>query len=206
MKTKSSVTPWMQAPERLAAFSDGVFAVIITIMVLELRPPTVTTLSGLLPLWPTFLSYLVSYVFIAIVWVNHHHLLAFAHTATDRLIWTNFAHLFMVSLVPFSTAWIAASKLAAAPVFIYAAVFVLVNAAFLAFETEALSQAGDEISPRTKRSKKIRSLSTLTAFAAAMLFSFWSPVVAFALVCSVLLVYLRPHGAGRTGSILAAQR
>jgi uncharacterized membrane protein len=95
-------------PERLGAFSDGVFAVIITIMVLDLRPPSGATLAALLPLWPAALSYAVSYLFIAIVWVNHHHLLRFAEHATPRLIWVNFAHLFMVSLVPFSTAWVGA--------------------------------------------------------------------------------------------------
>ena len=79
-------------PERLGAFSDGVFAVIITIMVLDLRPPPQPTLAALLTLWPAALSYAVSYLFIAIVWVNHHHLLRFAEHATPRLIWVNFAH------------------------------------------------------------------------------------------------------------------
>ena len=77
---------------------------IITIIVLDLRPPSEATLSALLRLWPAALSYVVSYLFIAIVWVNHHHLLRFAREATPKLIWWNFAHLFMVSLVPFLTA------------------------------------------------------------------------------------------------------
>src|SRR5262245_40838434 len=85
---------------RLASFSDGVFAVIITIMVLELKPPQLPTFAGLLPLWPTALSYIVSYYFIAIVWLNHHHLLRFFPHSSPRLIWINFVHLFMVSLVP----------------------------------------------------------------------------------------------------------
>ena len=80
--------------ERLSAFSDGVFAVLITVLVLELRPPESPTFKALLSLWPTWLSYAVSYLFIAIVWVNHHHLLRFAEHATPRLIWINFAHLF----------------------------------------------------------------------------------------------------------------
>ena len=128
-------------PERLGAFSDGVFAVIITIMVLDLRPPPQPTLGALLPLWSAGLSYVVSYLFIAIIWVNHHHLLRFAEHATLRLIWVNFAHLFMVSLVPFSTAWVADTRLAAVPVSVYAAVFVLVNLAYCAFVWEALAQA-----------------------------------------------------------------
>src|SRR5436189_2822519 len=127
------MTEQRATPERLGAFSDAVFAVIITIMVLDLRPPSEPTLAALVPLWPTALSYAVSYLFIAIIWVNHHHLLRFTREATSQLIWWNFAHLFMVSLVPATTAWMAATKLAAAPVFVYALVFVLVETAYIAF-------------------------------------------------------------------------
>ncbi len=87
--------------ERLTAFSDAVFAVIITIMVLDLKPPAQATLSALLPLWPTALSYAVSYLFVAIIWINHHRLLLLARGATPKLIWWNFVHLFMTSLIPF---------------------------------------------------------------------------------------------------------
>jgi uncharacterized membrane protein len=97
-------------PERLAAFPDGVFSVIITIMVLDLKPPTEATLKALLPPWSAALSYAVSYLFVSIIWVNHHHLLKFAGEATSQLIWWNFAHLFVVSLVPATTAWMAATK------------------------------------------------------------------------------------------------
>src|SRR5262249_10747622 len=96
--------------ERLTAFSDGVFSVIITIMVLDLKPPAQAKLSALLPLWPTALSYAVSYLFVAIIWINHHRLLLFAHDATPKLIWWNFGHLFMTSLIPYSTAWIAGNE------------------------------------------------------------------------------------------------
>jgi uncharacterized membrane protein len=152
-------------PERLAAFSDGVFAVIITIMVLDVKPPAEGTLKALLPLWPTALSYTVSYLFVAIIWVNHHHLLRFTHEATSGLIWWNFAHLFMVSLVPATTAWMAATKLAAAPIFVYALVFVLVEIAYIAFERAALSQASDsDITPRLRRITRIRSYLALDMF------------------------------------------
>src|SRR5256885_9751255 len=92
-------------PERLSAFSDGVFAVLITVLVLDLRPPELPTFKALLLLWPTWLSYAVSYVFIAIVWANHHHLLSYATKATPSLMWFNFAHLFSVSLLPLYNAW-----------------------------------------------------------------------------------------------------
>ncbi len=182
-------------PERLAAFSDGVFSVIITIMVLDLRPPSEPTLKALLPLWPTALSYAVSYLFVAIIWVNHHYLLKFCHDATPKLIWWNFAHLFMVSLVPATTIWMAATRLAAAPVFVYALVFVLVDIAYVAFQSEALSQATDiDISPRLRRMTKIRSFLTLGMFSVATAISFWSPFTGLALVCCVLLIHLSPRG------------
>ena len=99
-------------PERLSAFSDAVFAVLITVLVLELHPPEFLTFQALLLLWPTWLSYAVSYLFIAIVWANHHYLMRYATEATPRLMWFNFWHLFSVSLLPLSTAWMSVSKLA----------------------------------------------------------------------------------------------
>ena len=83
-----------RSPERLSLFSDAVFAVLITVLVLDLHPPELPTFKALLSLWPRWLSYAVSYLFIAIVWVNHHHLLHYATEATPRLMWFNFAHLF----------------------------------------------------------------------------------------------------------------
>ena len=183
--------------ERLTAFSDGVFSVIITIMVLDLKPPAQAQLSALLPLWPTALSYAVSYLFVAIIWINHHRLLLFAHDAKPKLIWWNFAHLFMTSLIPYSTAWIADTKLAAGSVIFYATVFVLVNVAFLGYQQEALSQAStSEVSLRTRHLTWVRALVTLAIFLSAVCMAYWHPLAGFGLVCSVLLVYLRPQVPG----------
>ncbi len=229
--------------ERLAALSDGMFAVILTIMVLDLqrfhsccipkpqmlsgfftkkkppsatvkygymycgtdlRPPAEATLDALIPLWPILLSYLVSYLFIAIIWVNHHHLLGFARAATAGLIWWNFAHLFLVSLVPATTAWMAATRLAQAPVFVYALVFVLVEIAYIAFEHTVFSQATErELPQHRRRAARIRSCIALLVFTLAAILSFRSPPSGLALVCCVLLIYLSPRlpellaGAGR---------
>ena len=99
-----------RTPEGLNAFSDGVFAVLITVLVLDLHPPELPTFKALVSFWPMGLSYAVSYLFIAIVWTNHHHLIRYATEATPYLMWSNFAHLFSVSLLPLSTAWMAVSK------------------------------------------------------------------------------------------------
>ena len=109
------------SPERLRLFSDGVFAIIITILVLELHAPSENQWSALVDLWPEAVSYVVSYLFIAIVWVNHHHVLRFADLATSRLIWVNFAHLFTVSLLPFTTSWVAKTHFGGVAVCAYAA-------------------------------------------------------------------------------------
>lgn len=180
-------------PDRVRAFSDGVFAVLITILVLELKPPNAHGFSALLPLWPTGLSYVVSYVFIAIVWVNHHHLFNYAQVATPRLVWSNFAHLFSVSLIPFTTEWIADSRLAAAPVALYAAVFVLVNITYLALCWEAVDRPSHEdISARMRRMLQMRSFITLGIFITAALIALRWPVVAMSLIVLCLIGYLRP--------------
>src|SRR4051812_7379242 len=90
---------------RLEAFSDGVLAIIITIMVLELRPPEKTTVDALLELAPKFLSYVLSFVYVGIYWNNHHHLLQIAQTINGRVLWANLNLLFWLSLFPFGTAW-----------------------------------------------------------------------------------------------------
>ncbi len=179
--------------DRVRFFSDGVFAVLITILVLDLKPPHANTFSALLPLWPTGLSYAVSYVFIAIVWVNHHHLFGYAEVATPRLVWFNFAHLFSVSLIPFATVWIADSRLAAAPVALYAAIFVLVNVTYLALCREAVDRpANEDVSQVMRRLLRMRSFVTIGVFAAAAAVALKWPVVAMALICLCLVGYLRP--------------
>ena len=183
--------------ERLAAFSDGVFSVIITIMVLDLRPPEHPTFAALWMLWPTAVSYVVSYVFTAIIWVNHHHLLRFADEPTPRLIWINFAHLFAVSLVPFTTAWVADTRLASVPVFVYAAVFVLVELAYLQFEHHALTHAVvEEISFRARRLAKLRSMIAFGLFLIAMFVSLKFPLAGFGFVCCAVFLYLQPELSG----------
>jgi TMEM175 potassium channel family protein len=142
-----------RTPERLSMFSDAVFAVLITVLVLELRPPALPTFNALLSLWPTWLSYAVSYLFIAIVWANHHHLLHYANEATPGLMWFNFAHLFSVSLLPLSTAWMAVSGLAPQPVAFYASVFFLVNITYICLIWELLGERrSTRFRPRSAKS------------------------------------------------------
>ena len=177
-------------PERLSAFSDGVFAVLITVLVLELRPPRIPTFDAFLLLWPTWLSYAVSYLFIATVWTNHHYLMRYATEANPRLLWFNFAHLFSVSLLPLATAWMAVSELAPQPVAFYALVFFLVNATYIALIWELVKER--EVSPKVIRILRVRSVVTLCLFGIAAAIALKFPLVGLALCIACLIVYLRP--------------
>ena len=177
-------------PERLSAFSDGVFAVLITVLVLELRPPQLPTFEALLGLWPAWLSYAVSYLFIAIVWTNHHYLMRYAAEATPRLLWFNFAHLFSMSLLPFSTAWMAVSELAPQPVALYAAVFFLVNATYICLIWELIDI--HEVSSTVRRIMRFRSITTLCLFGVAAVVALKYPLVGLGICICCLIVYLKP--------------
>jgi uncharacterized membrane protein len=184
-------------PERLSFFSDAIFAVLITVLVLELRPPEHPTFQALMGLWHTWLSYAVSYLFIAIVWVNHHYLLHHATEATSRLMWFNFAHLFSVSLLPLSTAWMAVSKLSPQPVAFYAAVFFFVNATYVLLIWELIGPAA-HVAAKARRNMRYRSIATLCLFAAAALVALKYPYLGLGICCCCLVVYLRPAAPGAT--------
>jgi uncharacterized membrane protein len=180
-------------PERLSALSDGVFAVLITVLVLDLRPPAQPTFEALLLLWPTWLSYAVSYLFIAIVWMNHHYLMRYATVASHRLLWFNFAHLFSMSLLPLSTAWMAVSELAPQPVAFYATVFFLVNATYACLIWELIDEASsDKLSAKARSVMRLRSIVTLCLFGAAALVALRYPLVGLGICVACLGVYLRP--------------
>jgi uncharacterized membrane protein len=181
---------------RLAAFSDAVFAVIVTVMVLELRAPDQPAFSALWPLWPTAISYAVSYLFIAIIWINHHYLMRFVGPPTLGLIWINFVHLFLVSLLPFATAWIARTRLASSPVMFYAGLFVCIDIAYNVFEREVLAGAdATHVPTRARRMARRRSLVVLASFMTAMLVAFVAPRLGFGVICAALILHLRPEAA-----------
>jgi uncharacterized membrane protein len=186
--------------DRLWAYSDAVFAVIVTIMVLQLKPPKSDQFSSLFTLWPTMISYVLSYVFIAIIWINHHHLTRFISNPSLGLVWTNFTHLLLVSLLPFTTAWMAQTKLASVPVMVYAGLFFCTDGAYNLLERHILNRT-DEISAPARRIARRRSLLALTLFAMATLAAAFEPWLGFALVCSALALHIRPDiGSGETVS------
>jgi len=193
MRSKRSSVLRRPTPERVTGFSDGVFAVLITVLVLDLRPPEVPAFGALLLLWPTWLSYAVSYLFIAIVWTNHHYLMRYSTEANLRLLWFNFAHLFSMSLLPLATAWMAKSELAAQPVAFYAMVFFLVNATYLCLIWELIDRIPvDLVSVTVRRIMRVRSITTLCLFGLAAVVALKYPLVGLGICICCLILYLKP--------------
>lgn len=180
-------------PERIYSFSDGVFAIIITIMILEFKKPASPTFDAVLKLWPTWLSYGVSYLFIAVVWINHHYLMRFARTAKLKLIWANFAHLFSVSFIPFLTEWLADSEFAPVPVAFYSFVFLLVNITYLWLIWETLCDDMRAVTERSRHLLHLRSFITIGVFSSAVVIAFWLPYLSFAMIVCCLILYTRPE-------------
>jgi uncharacterized membrane protein len=182
-------------PERLGGFSDGVIAVIITIMVLELHVPRAPTAAALIALWPTFAAYLLSYLFVAIIWVNHHHLVHHTREATPRAVWTNLLMLFFVSLIPFFTEWVADSRLAPFATAMYAADFLTVCGTFILFENSVAAQLdpSDRELAATRARANRRNWFALGLYALAIPAAFWEPAVSLGIILLNALLYIVPE-------------
>jgi uncharacterized membrane protein len=129
---------------RLEAFSDGVIAIIITIMVLEMRVPHGTDLAALRPVLPVFLSYILSYVNVGIYWTNHHHLLHASRNVTGRVLWANLLLLFWLSLFPFCTGWMGENHFAAVPTALYGVVLLMAAYSYLVLQAQIVAADGPD--------------------------------------------------------------
>jgi uncharacterized membrane protein len=176
---------------RLEAFSDGVLAIIITIMVLELRSPHATTLAALWPLWPKFLCYAMSFVYVGIYWNNHHHLWQAVEHVNGRVLWANLHLLFWLSLVPFATEWMGENEFAPAPVALYGVVLLAAACAYYVMTRVLLaSHAPDSLLARALgRDFKGRVSVAIYAVAIAAAFALpWLSGLLYALVAVIWLV------------------
>jgi len=178
---------------RLEAFSDGVMAVIITIMVLELKAPETDDLADLVKLWPSFSIYFVSFTFVAIYWINHHSILVQARHATATLIWANSLLLFFLSLVPFATAYVGATRLAPLPTVLYGALQFLCGVAFtLTFRVIVAQRQDDAEYQKMANARYVQNYIALATYAGATaLAAFW-PAAATILFLAVAIAYVIP--------------
>jgi uncharacterized membrane protein len=177
---------------RLEAFSDAVVAIVMTIMVLELVAPHGETLGDLLPLWPIFLAYVLSFVNLAIYWNNHHHLLQAARTVSGRVLWTNMHLLFWLSLVPFATAWIGETAFAPIPMALYGVVLLMAAFAY-GFLVGALRSApGQTETLADALGSDFKGRISPALYAIAIPIAFVAPLVSFGVYWFVAAIWIVP--------------
>jgi uncharacterized membrane protein len=177
---------------RMEAFSDGVFAVIITIMVLEMKSPHGTDLAALKPLLPVFGSYVLSFIYVGIYWNNHHHLLQAVQHVSGSVLWANLHLLFWLSLVPFATAWMGENPLASWPVALYGAVLLFDGTAYVILTRVLIAHQGaDSILAKSIGRDQKGKLSTVVYLVSIPL-AFVNPLMACACYSLVAIVWLIP--------------
>jgi uncharacterized membrane protein len=177
---------------RLEAFSDGVIAIIITIMVLELRVPHATTLEALRPLLPVFLSYVLSFVYLGIYWNNHHHMLHATEKVDGGILWANLHLLFWLSLVPFVTSWMGENHFASVPVACYGVVLLMSAIAYTILLRAILKRQGRESMLAAAIGSDFKGKLSPVLYAVAIPAAMWRPWIAGALYVTVALIWLAP--------------
>jgi len=177
---------------RLEAFSDGVLAVIITIMVLEMKSPHGTSLASLRSVFPVFLSYIVSFVYIGIYWNNHHHLLHATQRVNGATLWANLHLLFWLSLVPFTTAWMGENDFDSWPVAVYGIILLLAAIAYFILTRALINLHGRESTLAMSIGKDRKGQISIAIYAAAIPLAFAQPWIAGACYVIVAIMWLIP--------------
>jgi uncharacterized membrane protein len=177
---------------RLEAFSDGVIAIIITIMVLEMRAPHGAELSTLGPLWPVFLSYVLSFVHVAIYWNNHHHLMHAVKQVNGAILWRNVHLLFWLSLFPFTTAWVGENHFAPIPVAVYASVLCMAGFAYYILVRALIAHHGPESEIAERIGGDFKGKISLVIYLAAIGLTFVNQFISVALIVAVAAMWLIP--------------
>lgn len=177
---------------RLEAFSDGVIAIIITIMVLELKVPHGDDFAALADRLPVFLSYVLSFLYVGIYWMNHHHLLHTARKVSGSILWANLFLLFWLSLVPFTTGWMGENHFAQWPVFLYALNLLMAAVSYYALQLRIVSLHGNGSPLARALGADTKGKLSVIAYIAAMVLTFLSPWIGVAITVAVALMWLIP--------------
>ena len=178
--------------DRLTAFTDGVIAVIITIMVLELKAPHGTSLSALAAQWPSFLSYLLSFVYVAIYLNNHHHFFQLTPVVNGAILWANLHLLFWLSLVPFATSWVGENGIAAAPAAVYGAVLLMCAIAFYIMERVIVAAQGAGSPLKQALGMDLKGKLSPVLYLTGVVLAFHAPAISYALYALVAALWLVP--------------
>ena len=190
--------------DRLEAFSDGVIAILITIMVLELVVPHGPRLADLWPLRYIFISYVLSFVYLAIYWNNHHHMLYVTGRVTGGILWANMHLLFWLSLVPFVTGWMGENHFAKTPTAVYGVVLLMAGAAYFILERTIIRSQGEDSLLARAVGAEFKGKASMVLYAAAIPLAYVEPWLAYGIYAAVALMWLLPDR--RIERIVTAQR
>ncbi len=177
---------------RLEAFSDGVLAIIITIMVLELKVPHGTELSDLAPVLPVFLSYVLSFIYVGIYWNNHHHMMHAVEKVSGEILWANLHLLFWLSLIPFVTGWVGENHFAELPMAMYGGVLLMAAIAYFILQNRILAVQGKDSLLAKALGKDLKGKASPIIYSVAIISSFYNPWIAGTLYVLVALMWLIP--------------
>jgi uncharacterized membrane protein len=177
---------------RLEAFSDGVLAIIITIMVLELKVPHEAELSSLQPLFPVFISYLLSFIYIGIYWNNHHHMLHAVQRVNGKVLWANMHLLFWLSLVPFATAWLGENHFSQWPVILYGFVLLMAGTAYYILSQTLIHMHGMNTALAAAIGNDRKGKFSLVTYVFAIILSFVHAWISMALYAFVAMIWVIP--------------
>lgn len=177
---------------RMEAFSDGVFAVIITITVLELKSPQGTSLEALKPMVPVFFSYVLSFIYVGIYWNNHHHLLQAAQHVAGSVLWANLHLLFWLSLIPFATAWMGENPLSSWPVALYGVLLLFAGIAYFILTRQLIAHQKEGSMLETSVGRDQKGSVSILAYLVAIPLAFVRPWIACACYVFVALMWLVP--------------
>jgi uncharacterized membrane protein len=177
---------------RLEAFSDGVIAIIITIMVLELKVPHGSDFVALKPLLPVFLSYVLSFVYVGIYWNNHHHMLQTAKHVTGGILWANLHLLFWLSLFPFVTGWMGENHFAAMPSALYGLVLLMAAIAYFILQKTIIASQGENSLLAKAVGRDFKSKLSSLLYIAGVVAAFYSPILSGLIYAAVALMWLIP--------------
>ena len=177
---------------RFEAFSDGVIAVIITIMVLELKAPHGTELSALVPVIPIFLSYVISFIYVGIYWNNHHHMMHAVQHINGKALWANLHLLFWLSLIPFVTAWVNENHFEAVPVALYGAILLMSGVAYYILERTLIAHHGPDSALARAMGSDYKGIASVVIYAAAIALAFVNPWISCGLYVLVAAMWFIP--------------
>ena len=177
---------------RMEAFSDGVLAIVITIMVLKLNAPESLTLDAVKEVFPTFLAYILSFIYVGIYWANHHHLINMTDSVSGRLLWKNLHWIFWMSLIPMATEWMGLNPYESLPALFYGMILFMCAVSYNIVQSEVIKINGDNSEISQNIGNDLKGKISIFAYAVGIIFAFYFPIISYLIYIVIALIWVVP--------------